>query len=82
MNTKIKINLNNFEKARNFISVAGGFESDIDTISRHYVIDAKSILGIFTLDLSKDIEVEIHSDNEEEIKKFNNEMENFKTLQK
>lgn len=43
-----------------------------------YIIDAKSVLGIYALDLRKPIDVEIHSDNEEEIKRFNMVMEEFK----
>lgn len=43
-----------------------------------YIIDAKSALGVYALDLRKPIDVEIHSDDEEEIKRFNMVMEEFK----
>lgn len=43
-----------------------------------YIIDAKSALGVYALDLRKPIDVEIHSDDEEEIKRFNMAMEEFK----
>ena len=38
------------------------FESDFDLVSGRYVIDAKSIMGIFSLDLSKPIDLNIHAD--------------------
>ena len=46
-----------------FVSVVQKYSHEIDLRSDRYVVDAKSILGIFSLDLSKPIVVEIHSDN-------------------
>ncbi len=46
-----------------FVSVVQKYSYEIDLRSDRYVVDAKSILGIFSLDLSKPIVVEIHSDN-------------------
>ena len=78
MRTKITVTLNDFIKIKNFSSEVGKFESDIDLVKGRYVIDAKSTIGIFTLDLSVPVEVIIHSENEEEIKRFNEVMEEFK----
>lgn len=47
-------------------------------IRNKYIVDGKSILGIFTLDLRQPVDVEIHSDNEEEIRTFNEVMEEFR----
>ena len=46
-----------------FVSIVQKYSYEIDLRSDRYVVDAKSILGIFSLDLSKPIVVEIHSDN-------------------
>ena len=46
-------------------------------VENDYVIDAKSTIGIFTLDLSAPVDVVIHSDDEDEIKRFNEVMEAF-----
>lgn len=54
------------------------FESDIDVSIGKYVVDGKSALGILTVDLRKPLNVEIHSENEKEIEKFNREMEDFR----
>ena len=78
MRTKITITLNDFIRIKNFSSEVVKFESDIDLIKGRYIIDAKSTIGIFTLDLSSPVDVIIHSDNEDEIKRFNEVMEKYK----
>ena len=77
MRTKITITLNDFIRIKNFSSEVVKFESDIDLIKGRYIIDAKSTIGIFTLDLSSPVDVIIHSDNDEEIRRFNEVMEAF-----
>lgn len=78
MSTKLTIVLNEVAKANKFVNETVKFESDIDIISGRYICDAKSLLAIFSYDLSKPVNVEIHSDNEEEIRRFNEVMEEFK----
>ena len=77
MRTKITVALNDFIKIKNFSSVVVKFESDIDLVKGRYIIDAKSTIGIFTLDLSSPVDVVIHSDDEDEIRRFNEVMEEF-----
>ena len=77
MRTKITITLNDFIRIKNFSSEVVKSESDIDLIKGRYIIDAKSTIGIFTLDLSSPVDVVIHSDNDEEIRRFNEVMEAF-----
>ena len=77
MRTKITVALNDFIKIKNFSSEVVKFESDIDLVKGRYIIDSKSTIGIFTLDLSVPVDVVIHSDNEDEIKRFNEVMEAF-----
>ncbi|MGN0506597.1 MAG: HPr family phosphocarrier protein [Lachnospiraceae bacterium] len=61
--TTVKISLNSIDKVKSFVNEITKFDSDFDLISGRYVIDAKSIMGIFSLDLSKPIELNIHSDD-------------------
>ena len=77
MRTKITVTLNDFIKIKNFSGEVGKFESDIDLVKGRYIIDAKSTIGIFTLDLSAPVDVVIHSDDEDEIRRFNEVMEAF-----
>ncbi len=62
----IQIMLNSIDKVKNFVNDVAKFDSDFDLISGRYVIDAKSIMGIFSLDLSKPITLNIHSTNDVE----------------
>ena len=72
--TTAKIRINTIEDVKNFVSLVTGVNYDVDIISGRYAIDAKSIMGIFSLDLSKDLELKIHSDDcgefLDDIKKF------------
>lgn len=54
---RIKININSIDKVKKFVNILGKYEGEFDLISGHYVIDAKSIMGIFSLNLSEDIEL-------------------------
>ncbi len=67
--TAVNICLDSIDKVKSFVNEITKFDSDFDLISGRYVIDAKSIMGIFSLDLSKPIELNIHSDNAEDILK-------------
>lgn len=58
----VKISLNSIDKVKAFVNEITKFNTDFDLVSGRYVIDAKSIMGIFSLDLSKAIELNIHDD--------------------
>lgn len=66
----LNITLNSIDKVKSFVNDITKFDNDFDLVSGRYVIDAKSIMGIFSLDLSKPIELNIHAtDNMDEIVK-------------
>lgn len=58
----VKISLNSIDKVKSFVNEITKFDNDFDLVSGRYVIDAKSIMGIFSLDLSKPISLNIHAD--------------------
>lgn len=60
--TAVQISLNSIEKVKSFVNDITRFDADFDLVSGRYVIDAKSIMGIFSLDLSKPIDLNIHTD--------------------
>ena len=71
----VTINLGSLDKVKSFVNDITKFDSDFDLVSGRYVIDAKSIMGIFSLDLSKPINLNIHGDEDnaeimEVIKKY------------
>ena len=59
----VQISLNSIDKVKSFVNAITQFEFDFDLISGRYVIDAKSIMGIFSLDLSKPIDLAIHAES-------------------
>lgn len=61
----VRISLNSIDKVKAFVNEVTKFESDFDLVSGRYVIDAKSIMGIFSLDLSKPIDLNVHSEEDE-----------------
>lgn len=64
------IKLNTFEKVKDFSNKISSVIGDIDLISGKYVIDAKSIMGIFSLDLSKPINMRVISDDSNSLEKL------------
>ena len=57
----VQISLNSIDKVKSFVNAITQFNFDFDLISGRYVIDAKSIMGIFSLYLSKPIDLAIHA---------------------
>ena len=60
----VKISLNSIDKVKAFVNYITYFDVDFDLVSGRYVIDAKSIMGIFSLDLSKPIDLNIHAEGD------------------
>ena len=58
----VQISLNSIDKVKAFMNDITKFDNDFDLVSGRYVIDAKSIMGIFSLDLSKPIDLSIHAE--------------------
>ncbi|HIR76267.1 MAG TPA: HPr family phosphocarrier protein [Candidatus Choladousia intestinipullorum] len=58
----VQISLNSIDKVKSFVNDITKFDNDFDLVSGRYVIDAKSIMGIFSLDLSKAIDLNIHAE--------------------
>ena len=50
--TSVTVNINSIDKVKRFVSAITSFDNDFDLVCDRYVIDAKSIMGIFSLDLS------------------------------
>lgn len=66
--------LSSINDVKDFVNIVSKYDFDVDLTSGRYVVDAKSIMGIFSLDLSKPIKVEVHSEGCEE---FIAELEKF-----
>ncbi|MGN1113606.1 MAG: HPr family phosphocarrier protein [Oscillospiraceae bacterium] len=72
--SKVKIKLDSIAAVKKFVNIVSLYNFDVDLTSGRYAVDAKSIMGIFSLDLSNPIQLIAHSDDAdkflEEIKEF------------
>lgn len=58
---KIKIQFKSIQDVKKYISLTDNIDENIDILDGHYIIDGKSIMGIFSLDLSKPLYIEINT---------------------
>ena len=63
---KVQIMLATINDVKEFVSLVSMCDFDVDLISGRYAVDAKSIMGIFSLDISKPITLEAHTDDASE----------------
>jgi len=66
--------LRSINDVKDFVNIVNKYDFDVDLTSGRYVVDAKSIMGIFSLDLSKPIKVDVHT---EDCEKFCEDIKNF-----
>ena len=78
MNTRtFKINLNTIDRVKKFVDIVSKIDGTLDLVSGRYRVDAKSIMGIFSLDLSKDLDLVVHYEDEKLISKIENNILDF-----
>lgn len=75
--TEKTILIGSIEKGKELSKIANKFEQDIDIVTGRYIIDAKSILGIFSLNLWSPVTIVLHSSDETVIKSFIAELKDF-----
>lgn len=67
---KVKIKLNTILDIKEFLNVVSKVPYDVDLVKGRYVVDAKSVIGVYTIDLSDAAELYIHAEDNECIKLF------------
>ena len=77
----MKVKLNSIEKVRVFSTLAIMFDGELTLISGRYHIPGKSILGIFSLDLTKPVELEIECDDELKREEFIKDLKKLNLLE-
>ena len=70
--------LNTIDRVENFVNKIIAIDSDVDLVSGRYILNAKSIMSIFSICLTEKLKLIIRSDDEDEIKLFNEITEEFK----
>lgn len=70
------IMLSSIEAVKKFVTLTNSYDFPINLTTDKYKIDAKSIMGVFSLDLSKPVDIEVESDHAED---FIEQLQQFKT---
>lgn len=66
--TEVKILLNGIDKVKNFVGILGKFkDTEFDVVSGRYVINAKSAMGLFSLDITLPMDLQIMTDDEDTV---------------
>ncbi|AST57551.1 phosphotransferase [Thermoanaerobacterium thermosaccharolyticum] len=74
---EFNVYLNSIDKVKNFVEKMSKYPFDIDIVSGRYVIDAKSIMGIFSLNLENQLTVIPHTEDEEALSKFSDDIKEY-----
>ena len=75
--TNVKVRLSSIQDVRNFVDTVTKYNMDIDLSSGRYIVDAKSIMGIFSLDLLSPINLTAHTNDEGEEKALLEDLKAF-----
>ena len=73
----VKINLNSIDKVKAFTTKVSKFDEEFDIYRGRYIIDAKSIMGIFSADLTRDMDLVVHTDSKERFSEITRELKEF-----
>lgn len=63
-----KVKISTINDVKKFVNAVAKYDFDVDLISGRYAIDAKSIMGIFSIDLSKELVMKAHTDEADLVK--------------
>jgi phosphotransferase system HPr-like phosphotransfer protein len=75
---KTSIFLSSIESVKKFVTLSSKYDFPVNLVTDKYMIDAKSIMGIFSLDLSKPLTLEVEDDGSAEVNDFIESLETFK----
>lgn len=78
MNNEIEITINSIPRVKSLVETCSKYVEDIDVISGRHIVDAKSIMGILSLDLTKPLRIRVITDSKTVIDLFMEDMETFK----
>ena len=75
--TTVTVLLNSIDKVKSFVDTISVYDCEFDLVSGRYIIDAKSILGILSLELSKPVNLTIYTDKEAELTRILTSIQDF-----
>lgn len=65
----IPVKLNSMQDAKYLVQIAEGCPYDVELICGRYIVDAKSMLGVFSLPQFDNVELVLHTENTDDVKK-------------
>lgn len=77
MNNEFLIKIDSIEKVKEFCKICCNESFDIDVKADRYVVDGKSILGLFSIDITKELVCSCNSDLEQELLSFREKIEDY-----
>lgn len=77
---ELDLSIRTITKVKDFVNCNWNFDGTVDVISGRYIIDGKSIMGVFSLDLTNSVHVKLTSNSESEIEKLLESYRNAKIL--
>lgn len=75
--TSFKVSVNTLDKVKRFVNLTNQCDVDMDIVSGTLLIDAKSIMGIFSMDLTRSMILQIHESDEDKLEKYKIMFEEF-----
>lgn len=63
----LKVKLSSVDEIRKFVETCCELDCDIDLAAGRYIVDAKSLLGVFSVDLTRNLELSVYTDNTDEV---------------
>ncbi len=73
----VSIRLSTINDVKNFVDMVTKFNCDFDLLSERFIVDAKSIIGIFSLDLSKPMMLKINTEDVDMLYQIENELKPY-----
>lgn len=73
----VMVNLDSINRIKRFVEIINESKIDAELVSGRYVVDAKSIMGIFSLDLIRPIRMNVYTEKEEEFKELCEKINSF-----
>lgn len=78
----VKVQFRGLNSVKTFVNILAHYENDFDIISERYVIDAKSIMGLFSIDLTQPVDLKIYCEDDETMNKILKDLDEFNFLAK
>lgn len=78
----VKIQFRGLNSVKTFVNILQHYDNEFDIIDQRYVIDAKSIMGLFSIDLTHPVDLKIYCEDDETMNKILGDLDDYNYLVK